>query len=81
MNITILMGSPNRNGSTHILVDEFKKGAEDDGLVTRVQFNEVPPHVGYSLSDMGKDLFPVFYSIMNWGFKHEKEIYEAKEDK
>ena len=43
--------------------------------------NEVPPHVEYSLSDMGKDLFPVFYSIMNWGFKHEKEIYEAKEDK
>ena len=38
-------------------------------------------HVEYSLSDMGKDLFPVFYSIMNWGFKHEKEIYEAKEDK
>ena len=31
MNITILMGSPNRNGSTHILVDEFKKGAEDAG--------------------------------------------------
>ena len=31
MNITILMGSPNRNGSTHILVDELKKGAEDAG--------------------------------------------------
>ena len=41
----------------------------------REQFNEVPPHVEYSLTDMGKDLLPVFYAIMNWGFKYEKEIY------
>ncbi len=31
MKITILMGSPNRNGSTSILVNEFKKGAEEAG--------------------------------------------------
>jgi DNA-binding HxlR family transcriptional regulator len=54
---------------------------EDDGLVNRIQYNEVPPHVEYSLSDMGKDLFPVFYAIMNWGFKYEEEIYDVKEDK
>ena len=28
-----------------------------------------------------KDLLPVFYAIMNWGFKYEKELYEAREDK
>ena len=28
MKIVVLMGSPNRNGSTSILVDSFKKGAE-----------------------------------------------------
>ena len=31
MKITVLMGSPNRKGSTGILVDEFKKGAEESG--------------------------------------------------
>ncbi len=31
MKITILMGSPNRNGSTSILVNEFKRGAEEAG--------------------------------------------------
>lgn len=31
MKISILMGSPNRNGSTAILVEEFKKGAEEAG--------------------------------------------------
>lgn len=31
MNIVILMGSPNRKGSTHILVENFKRGAEEAG--------------------------------------------------
>ena len=31
MNITILMGSPNRNGSTNMLVREFIRGAEEAG--------------------------------------------------
>lgn len=31
MDITVLMGSPNQNGSTHLLVESFKKGAEEAG--------------------------------------------------
>ena len=31
MKITILMGSPNRNGSTSMLGQEFRKGAEEAG--------------------------------------------------
>lgn len=43
---------------------------EKDGLVDRVQFNEIPPHVEYSLSGKGKDLLPVFYEMTKWGFKY-----------
>ena len=28
---------------------------------------------------MGRDLLPVFYAIMNWGFRHEKELYGTAE--
>lgn len=31
MNIVILQGSPNKKGSTHILVDAFTRGAEEAG--------------------------------------------------
>ncbi|MGI6008491.1 MAG: flavodoxin family protein [Ruminococcus sp.] len=31
MKIVVLEGSPNRNGSTHILADSFRKGAEEAG--------------------------------------------------
>ncbi len=68
-------------GITNTMLTKGLRELEEDGLVNRIQFNEVPPHVEYSLSDMGKDLYPVFYAIMNWGFKYEKEIYEVKEDK
>ena len=36
MQIIVLMGSPNRNGSTSILVDEFKRGAEEAGHLVEV---------------------------------------------
>jgi multimeric flavodoxin WrbA len=35
MKITVLMGSPNRKGSTSILVEQFKKGAEQAGHLYR----------------------------------------------
>ena len=31
MDITVLMRSPNQNGSTHLLVESFKRGAEEAG--------------------------------------------------
>ena len=68
-------------GITNTMLTKSLRELEDDGLVHREQFNEVPPHVEYSLTDMGRDLLPVFYAIMNWGFKYEREIFEAKEDK
>ena len=36
MKVTVLMGSPNRNGSTAILAENFVKGAQDAGHETEV---------------------------------------------
>ena len=36
MDITVLMGSPNRRGSTAMLVDAFRRGAEEAGHTVRV---------------------------------------------
>ncbi len=37
MKITVLMASPNRNGSTSILKDNFIKGAEEAGHTCEVK--------------------------------------------
>ncbi len=42
------------------------KELERQGLVHRKQFNEIPPHVEYSLSESGRALIPVFDSIGEW---------------
>ncbi|WP_036613079.1 flavodoxin family protein [Oribacterium sp. P6A1] len=36
MIITVLLGSPNKKGSTSILVDEFKRGAEESGHTVEI---------------------------------------------
>lgn len=45
MKIVILMGSPNRKGSTNILVENFVKGAEEAGHSCDVidMLSSVPP--------------------------------------
>ena len=40
---------------------------EELGIIHRQQFNEIPPHVEYSLTDKGKALLPVFVEIFKWG--------------
>ena len=62
-------------GITNTMLAKSLRELEADGLITRRQYNEIPPHVEYSLTEMGRDLLPVFYAVMNWGFAHEKELF------
>ncbi len=66
-------------GITNTMLTKSLRELEDDGLIRREQFNEIPPHVEYSLTQMGKDLIPVFYAIMNRGFQHENELYKEEQ--
>ncbi|MBK6903154.1 MAG: helix-turn-helix transcriptional regulator [Saprospirales bacterium] len=43
------------------------KSLEEDGVVMRRVFPEVPLRVEYSLTDFGKTLVPVLEAIANWG--------------
>ena len=40
---------------------------EEYGIVHREQFNEIPPHVEYSLTEKGKALLPAFLELAKWG--------------
>ena len=40
---------------------------EQNGLVHREVFAEVPPLVEYSLTDLGKSLKPILDAMWNWG--------------
>lgn len=46
------------------------KDLEEKELINRIQFNEVPPYVEYSLTDKGKALFLVFEAMAVWGTQY-----------
>ena len=52
------------------------RGMEQDGLLTRTVFPEVPPHVEYSLTDLGFSLRPLLDSMREWG-----EVFQKNDKK
>lgn len=58
---------------TNTMLTNTLRDLEELGIVHREQFNEIPPHVEYSLTEKGKELLPVFFEIYKWGEKNLEE--------
>ena len=52
---------------TNTMLTNTLRDLESLGIIHREQFNEIPPHVEYSLTEKGKALLPVFFEISKWG--------------
>lgn len=48
------------------------RSMEEDGLVTRRVYAEVPPRVEYSLTETGRSLKPVLDAMSVWGDDYKK---------
>jgi DNA-binding HxlR family transcriptional regulator len=46
------------------------RALEQDGLVKRTTYAEVPPRVEYELTEMATELQPLLKQLSNWGNKH-----------
>lgn len=54
-------------GITNIMLTRSLQALESYGLVKRVEYNKVPPHVEYSLTEKGQELLPALVIINEWG--------------
>lgn len=43
---------------------------EDDGLVARKMYPEIPPKVEYSITDFGRTVLPVLKTLLDWGAEY-----------
>lgn len=55
---------------TNTMLTTTLRELESYGLVNRIQYNEIPPHVEYSLTEKGRDLMPIYYVIFQWALKY-----------
>lgn len=47
---------------------------EEDGLVKRTVYAEVPPRVEYELTAFGRSLEPVLLGLRDWGEKYKRRL-------
>ena len=50
------------------------RSMEEDGLVSRTVFPEVPPHVEYALTPLGMSLSPVIDALGSWGTSYKASL-------
>lgn len=61
------------NISQKVLTSNLRS-MEDDGLLMREIFPEVPPRVEYTLTETGYSLKPVLDSMVDWGLAYKTKL-------
>lgn len=59
--------------SQKVLTDSLRS-LENDGIITRTVYPEVPPRVEYALSDIGESMRPILTSMKEWGENYKKSL-------
>ena len=55
--------------NTKMLTKQLRE-LEEDGVITRKVYPEVPPRVEYAITDFGKTLIPILQALCNWGAEY-----------
>ena len=61
-------------GITQRMLTKQLRALEDDKLIVRTVYAEVPPRVEYRLSEVGESLRPVIDILKAWGESHRERL-------
>ena len=50
------------------------RAMEENGLLTRTVYAQVPPKVEYTLTELGKSLRPILDAMLNWGEQYKASL-------
>lgn len=59
--------------SQKVLTDSLR-ALEEDGIITRTIYPEVPPRVEYALSPLGQSMKPILDAMEEWGTEYKKKL-------
>ena len=58
--------------SQKVLTDSLRS-MEEDGIVIRTVYPEVPPRVEYALSELGESMRPIIKAMEQWGIAYKAQ--------
>ena len=64
----------NLEGISQKVLTDSLRSMEDDGIITRTVYPEVPPHVEYALSETGESMRPILNAMYDWGTNYKKNL-------
>ena len=64
----------NLDGISQKVLTDSLRSLEQDGLITRTVYAEVPPRVEYALSDLGLSLKPILDAMQDWGKSYKSSM-------
>ncbi|MDE6953491.1 MAG: helix-turn-helix transcriptional regulator [Erysipelotrichales bacterium] len=62
------------NGISHKVLSDSLNSMIDDGIITRVDYNANPPHIEYTLSQLGEAMRPILKAMEEWGTFYKNNI-------
>lgn len=65
------------NVSQKVLTSQLRD-MEENGLINRKVYAEVPPKVEYSLTELGQSLRPILDAMWNWGEGYKKQLIDKE---
>lgn len=62
------------DGISQKVLTESLRSMEEDGLITRTVYPEVPPRVEYALSELGQSMSPILDAMQQWGTEYKNSF-------
>lgn len=86
MVLTCLKDGPRRFGELRVpmrrvsakVLAETLRALERDGMISRTEYDEIPPRVEYSITDLGRTLFPAMDACRAWAAEHLPAVESAR---
>jgi DNA-binding HxlR family transcriptional regulator len=60
-------------GITHKMLSSQLKELENEGIILRKEYHQIPPKVEYSLTQKGATLLPILGAMYEWG-KQNRDV-------
>ena len=64
----------NLDGISQKVLTDSLRSMEEDGIIVRTIYPEVPPRVEYALSELGESMRPVIESMGSWGMEYQSKV-------